>query len=128
MESPQLAEIKKDMKHLQRTLLSVIIFTPLITFAHGQEALTTFYIATVSIIIFLIVIVAIKVDLKRKLILMGAYLLSFITIFYVTNSWYYRENMNKINLLVTLAPATVFLITFLALKSRLTEKIRTTKE
>jgi len=107
------------MNHLPRTLFSILFLIPVSAFAHGEEVLLTFFIQAVSIIFFLIIIIAIKVDLRRKLILTGIYFLTSFATFYLTNSWPYRENMNKINLLVALVPAIIFVIAFLALKSRL---------
>ena len=116
------------MNHLQRTLLSILFLIPISAVAHGQEVLMILFIQAVSVIIFLIVIFAIKVDLKRKLILAGVYFLSSFATIYFTNDWSYRENMDKINLLVALVPATAFLIAFLALKSRPNGQFKTTKE
>ena len=116
------------MNYLQRTLLSGLLLIPISAFAHGEEVLVTFFIQAVSIIIFLVIIIAIKVDIKRKLILTGVYFLSSFATFYLTNDWPYRENMNKMNFLVAFVPATSFFITFLVLKSRPTGRIKTTKE
>lgn len=104
------------MNHLQRTLLVILFLVPINAFAHGEEVLLTFFIQGVSIIIFLIIIIAIKVDFKRKLVLTGMYFLFLFATFYLVNSWPYRENMNKINLLVALVPSIAFVITFLSTK------------
>ena len=123
-----LAEIINGMNHLQRTFFAIVFFTPMCAFAHGEEVLVYFFIQAVSIILFLIIILAIKFDLKRKLILAGAYFLSSTTTFYLTNKMPYRENMNKINLLVALVPATIFFVAYLVLKSRPIGQDNTTKE
>jgi hypothetical protein len=113
-----LAEIVKDMNHLRITLLSISLLIPLSAFAHGEEVLMTLLIQAVSVIFFLIIIFALKIDLRRKIILTGAYFLSVLAIDYMIRNWPYRENMNKINLLVAIIPPTIALITFLALKIR----------
>ncbi|MBC8051675.1 MAG: hypothetical protein H7Y13_01280 [Sphingobacteriaceae bacterium] len=116
------------MNYLQRTFFFIMFLIPTSVFAHGQEVLETFFIEVVSIILFLIFIIAIRFDLKRKMVLAGAYMLSSAATLYFTNSLPYRENMNKINLMIAFVPATIFFVTFLVLKSRPDGHINTTKE
>lgn len=105
------------MNQLRKTLLAILFLMPISAFAHGEEVFATFLIQAISVVVFVIIIIAIKVNLMHKLALTCIYLLTSFAIFYLTNDWPYRENMNLINFLVALVPAAAFYIAYLVIKS-----------
>lgn len=104
------------MKNLKAAVFTILLAMPLMLFAHGEEVIFTLFIQIISIIIFLIVLVFIKLNSKQKATLAGVYFLAVIVVFFATGTIPYRNNMAAINLSVTLIPATCFVLTYVLLK------------
>jgi hypothetical protein len=106
-----------DIK-LKRTLATLTSLTPLTVFAHGEEVLVTVFLEFGLIVVFILILAYVKIRIEGKLIIGGLYLLTAYLIDKVIEDWPYRQNMTLINLLVTIIPATVFLMSYFALRKR----------
>ncbi|TXF79592.1 hypothetical protein [Chryseobacterium sp.] len=104
------------MSRERRLLLITLFIIPVIVSAHGQEALYILFWEGLLVIILLILITALKINLKKKLILAGLSSLSIIATLLIISKISYRGNEFKINLIIFLIPTITFLITFLFLK------------
>jgi hypothetical protein len=103
------------MKNRKKTFLGILLFSPICAFASGDNVLSSLYVTAASIIVFLIILVSIKLNYIKKLIL-AVYFLTLFFIFYQTRDVPYTENMNFINSLLTLLPIGTVSITYLILK------------
>jgi hypothetical protein len=86
-------------------------------FAHGEEVLYTFAIQIISIIIFLILLLIIKLTYLKKFIVAIVYFLTVYIVFYLTKDIPFRENMSMINFTVSIVPLACGLLSYLILKS-----------
>jgi hypothetical protein len=92
------------MKNLKFALLSILMILPLMAFADHEEVLITVFIQAISIIIFPIVLLAVKLKVRHKVILALVYIVITVLIWIITNQIPYRDNMTIINLLIALGP------------------------
>ena len=101
----------------QRTILLFGMFLfPFYALAHGEEVLLPLLIQLGSIFIFVILVTSIKFKIADKLILAAAYFLTLIIVLYLSWDVPYRQNKTLLDLVWTIGPAAVVLITFFVLK------------
>lgn len=96
----------------------ILILLPIFAFASGDEIISLFYSIGASIIVFLIALIALKLNYSAKFILTVVYVLTLFFLFYLTSDIPYRDNMNIINLCFGLTPIGTCLVTFLILRLR----------
>lgn len=106
------------MKNLKLALLSILMTLPLMAFADHEEVLITFFIQAISIIIFLIVLVFIKLKGRQKAILAAVYIVAVILIWVVASMVPYDANMMTINIFVTFGPLFSVTMAYFLLVSR----------
>jgi len=114
------------MKDKKIALLSILMLLPLTVLADGEEVLIPFSILIIEIVIFFIVIVAIKIKAWWKSILIVVYFLSIVGAFYFTNNMPFRDNEVKINIILTVIPLVAVIVTYMILKFVINNK--TSKE
>ena len=110
------------MNKSQRTVLIIFLLVPVTTFAHGEQVLIPFVIDFVNLAIFLFAILTIRLTLTGKTILTVIYVMAIGTITY----WFmiyveyldYIESMGFTNLIIFTVPWTVYLITYLGLRTK----------
>jgi hypothetical protein len=106
------------MKNIKTILLAILIFMPFLSFAHGEEVIYTLWIEAVSILIFIVVILAINLNWKEKGILAIVYVLTTSMLLFLTNQIPYRQNMYLINWALILVPVTVTTLSYFYLKPK----------
>lgn len=100
------------MKNQKGILLLLILMLPAMAHAHGEEVFYTFFILLASVVIFLIIILAIRVSYTGKAVLGGSYLLATVAICGIVNTFPYRENADRINILVGVVPPLSALVAY----------------
>ena len=112
------------MNNERKAVIIIISFIPIIVSAHGEEVIYTLFLQAILILIFILITIALKINLKKKLILAGIFALSIIASWIITNNIPYRQNELKINLILLLVPTISFIIAFLFLKFKLKNQNR----
>ncbi len=107
-----------SMRNHEAVLLAILLLIPTLSFAHGEEIIYTLCIEVVSIICFIIVLIAVNLSQKGKGILASTYILTTLIMFFITNNVPYRQNMNIINWSLILVPALILTLSYLYLKPR----------
>ncbi|HTD97865.1 MAG TPA: hypothetical protein VK668_01195 [Mucilaginibacter sp.] len=110
------------MRFKKEAFLAILLLIPVIVFAHGEEVLITFAIQVISIIIFLILLLVIKLTYLKKFILAVIYFLTVYLSFHFVNDIPFRENMSMINFTVAIVPLACASLAYLILKSSATKK------
>ena len=100
------------MKNQKSILFFLFLMLPALAHAHGEEVLYTFFILLASVVIFLIVILAIRISYTGKAVLVGSYLLATAAICGIVNTLPYRENADRINILVGVVPPLSALVAY----------------
>ena len=108
----------------RKAVIIIISFIPIIVSAHGEEVIYTLFLQAILILIFIVITIALKTNLKKKLILAGIFALSIIASWIITNNIPYQQNELKINLILFLVPIISFIIAFLFLKFKLKKQNR----
>jgi hypothetical protein len=102
-------------------LLTALLLTPSVVLAHGEEVLLPFFIQFISIILFIVFIISVKIKFRDKLILTVVYIMATIGAFILMTPKTYVEylhNMANINTAIALIPPfTVMLVFFILKKS-----------
>jgi hypothetical protein len=109
-------ESREKMKNIKKALLCILLITPMVAVAHGEEVIYTLFIQIVSVIICLIVLISVKISATSRSIVLGIYLLSVVAVFCITNNLPFRENMLLINLSVAFIPFIVAVLTYFLLR------------
>lgn len=104
------------MNNERKAVIIILSIIPIIVSAHGEEVIYTLFLQAILILIFIVITIALKINLKNKLILGGIFALSIIASWIITNNIPYRQNELKINLILFLIPTISFIIAFLFLK------------
>lgn len=107
-----------EPKNIRLLLLSIFLSLPVMAFAHGEDAIYSFCVQAISIIVSLIFIAFFKAKAIITTILIVTYLLSVFAIGSYTNNIPFRQNVLAINLSVAFIPAIItcavyFLLRFL---------------
>jgi len=114
------------MENNRTALLAILLLTPTLTFAHGEEVIYTLGIEIASIICFVIVLIILNLNSKGKGILATTYIVTTIILFIVIENVPYRQNMNIINLSLILVPALILTLSYFYLKPKYSkQKIKT---
>jgi len=100
------------MKNQKGILLLLFLLLPALAHAHGEEVLYTFFILLASVVIFFIIILVIKLTYTAKAVLVSSYLLATVVICGVVNTLPYRENADRINILVGVVPPLTALVAY----------------
>ena len=112
------------MNNERKAVIIIISFIPIIVSAHGEEVIYTLFLQAILILIFIVITIALKTNLKKKLILAGIFALSIIASWIITNNIPYQQNELKINLILFLVPIISFIIAFIFLKFKLKKQNR----
>ena len=112
------------MNNESKAVIIIISFIPIIVSAYGEEVIYTLFLQAILILIFIVITIALKTNLKKKLILAGIFALSIIASWIITNNIPYQQNELKINLILFLVPIISFIIAFLFLKFKLKKQNR----
>ncbi len=89
-------------------LLYLLLFTPNLLFAHGEQVIETLFIDVTVLFILMLFIVTLKWTFKGKIILMIVLIFSEITLQYGLNLLPYEKNKTLINGLSFIVPIIVF--------------------
>lgn len=107
---------------LKRTITTLTLLTPLTACAHGEEVLVTIFLEFGLLVVIISILAYVKIRIAGKLIIGGLYLLTAILTDKLFEISSYRQNMTRINLLVTIIPSTIFLVSYLGLRTRFKKK------
>jgi uncharacterized membrane protein len=88
-------------------LLLVLVLMPSLAFAHGEEVLNIIFIQIVSVVLFGVIIAAVKINSKGKVILTCVYIISTLVIWIISGTIPYNDNMRAINFTVAIGPLLV---------------------
>ena len=94
----------------------ILVLLPIFAFASGDDVLSSFYVIGASIIFFLVVLIAIKLNPSGKSVLVIVYFVTLFLMLYLTSDIPYRNNRNIINSCLGLVPIGACLITFWILR------------
>jgi hypothetical protein len=108
----------KKVKDLKQALLTILLMLPMVVFAHGEEILVTVFIELLLIIIFGIILWAIKLNAKGKLIIGVVFILSTAVTLSAIDKLPYNQYMTMINIVIIVVPCTTVSLSFLGLKNR----------
>lgn len=100
----------------EKSILTILFVIPMIVSAHGEEVIYSFFLQLIILTIFTAIIIALKINLKKKMMLTVMLLISTAATLFFTGKMPYNENIIKINLLIFLIPTITFILTFLSLK------------
>jgi hypothetical protein len=103
------------MKNLKLALFSILMALPLTALADHEEALIPVFIQAISIIVFLIFMLFIKVNVSRKGILTLVYIIVAALIWITIDQMTYRDNMSIINVLIAFGPGAAVAIVYILL-------------
>lgn len=109
-----------------KQLLIICQLLPCYSFAHGEEVLLTLFLPIIPGIIFLFALNFIRLSPKIKTVLIVVYVLALFLPFFITRNWSYNDNVEMINLLVTLSAPALVLVAYLYLRNK--EKVSRSKE
>jgi hypothetical protein len=107
----------REMKKLEYVLL-LLFLSPLTVFAHGQEVLETVFVEFVVMVIFVIGLLAIKLNVKGKLIIAAIYILTTVSTFVIINNLPYNQFRTTINIAVGIVPLTIGVLSYVGLRSK----------
>lgn len=105
------------MKYLKQIILSLLVFSPLLSFASGQEIIVVAFLELIVIIVFMLIVWKLSLNWKGKFILTACFVLStYLTHHFIETGAYY-ENILLTNLSLIIIPAAVVLLAFAILKN-----------
>ena len=112
------------MNNERKAVIIILSTIPIIVSAHAEEVIYTLFFQAILILIFIVITIEFKINLKKKLILAGIFALSIIASWIITNNIPYQQNEVKINLILFLLPIISFIIASLLLKFKLKKQNR----
>ena len=110
------------MNNERKAGLVIFSIIPIIVSAHGEEVIYSLFMQAILILIFLVIIIAIRLNHKKKLLLAGIFALSIFAAYKITYNIPYRQNELKINSILFLIPTFSFIVTLLFLKFKINKK------
>ena len=104
------------MKDNRSALTAILLILPICGFAHDENVLSTIFIQFISIVVFIVFLVFLKMNIKRKAVLLIVYFLTAYSIWYFSRDLPYNQNMVLINSAIAFCPALTVGLCFLLIK------------
>ena len=105
-------------QNLKRKLITILLAFPLLSNAHGEEVLSTFFISFACAVGFLLILYFIKESRKNKILIALSYFLAVVIVYCFIWNMPYLDNMQLINWLVSIIPVVAALFCFFLLRRR----------